>query len=57
MNKKLLNLMAGSLVLICSVSIVQPTLTATGSNPIVGDSYTLFNGNYVSQGNSGANQT
>jgi hypothetical protein len=57
MKKKLLNLMAGSFVLICSVSIAQPTLTATGINPVLGDNLTYFNGNYVGPGPSGANQT
>lgn len=57
MKKKLLNLMAGSLVLICSVSIAQPTLTATGINPVLGDNLTYFNTNYVSAGSSGPSQT
>lgn len=57
MKKNLLNLMTGSLVLICSVSIAQPTLTATGINPIIGDSYTLNGSGYVSPGSAGASQT
>ena len=57
MKKKLLNFMAGSLMLTYSVSIAQPTLTATGINPVIGDNLTYFNGNYVSPGSSGASQT
>ena len=38
-------------------AIAQPTLTATGINPAVGDQITGNNANYVSPGNAGANQT
>ncbi len=41
----------------CSVSYAQPILTATGTNPVIGDSYTFNNGAYVSPGNSGVSQT
>ena len=57
MRKKLLALTTGSLMLICSVSIAQPTLTATGMNPVIGNSYTGESANYVSPGSSGASQT
>ena len=57
MKKKLLSLMTWSLVLMCSVSIAQPTLTATGMNPVIGNSYTVESANYVSPGSSGASQT
>ncbi len=57
MKKKLLNLMAGCMALIGSVSIAQPTLTATGINPVLSESLTYFNANYVSPGSSGASQT
>ena len=49
--------MTGSLILMCSVSFAQPTLTATGTNPVIGNSYTSASGNYVSPGGSGASQT
>lgn len=57
MKKTLLCSMIGSLALMCSVSLAQPVLTATGINPVIGESFTLFNTGYVSPGNSGANQT
>lgn len=57
MKKKLLAFMTGSLMLICSVSIAQPTITATGINPVIGNSFTTQAANYVSPGSSGAGQT
>lgn len=57
MKKNLLKLMTGSLVIICSVSIAQPTLTATGVNPVIGENYTLNGSAYVSPGSAGASQT
>ncbi len=57
MTKKILNLVVGSFVMICAVSNAQPTLTATGINPVIGESYTLSSSAYVSPGNAGANQT
>lgn len=35
----------------------QPTLTASGCNPQIGDAFTNYTGNYVSPGSGGANQT
>jgi hypothetical protein len=57
MKKKLLNLIAGSTLLFHCVSNAQPILTATGTNPVVGNHFTLVYSNYVSSGNAGANQT
>jgi hypothetical protein len=57
MKKKLLLLISGSLMLTCSVSIAQPTLTAAGINSVIGESFTFYNTSYISPGNSGANQT
>ena len=57
MTKKLLNLITGSFALICSVSLAQPTLTATGINSVIGETFTLNGSAYVSPGNAGANQT
>lgn len=49
--------MTGSLVLMCSVSLAQPTLTATGINPVIGESFTFNGSTYVSPGSAGASQT
>jgi hypothetical protein len=58
MTKKLLNLISGSLFLMCSASIAQPTLTATGINPVIGESFTLNNSTAsISPGSAGASQT
>lgn len=38
-------------------SIAQPTITATGVNPVIGESYNIQNCNYINPGNAGANQT
>jgi len=41
-----------------SISLTaQPTITATGINPLVGESFTGYSANYISPGNSGASQT
>lgn len=56
MKKNLLKTLA-ALTICSSASIAQPTLTATGINPVVGDSYILKQGNFVSPGSAGANQT
>lgn len=37
--------------------LAQPTLTATGINPVVGDQYTTQTAQYVNPGSPGANQT
>jgi hypothetical protein len=57
MTKKLLSLITGSYLLIYSVSNAQPILTATGINPVIGDNFNNVSSNYISPGNSGANQT
>jgi hypothetical protein len=57
MKKNLLNLFTTTLALGGSVSFAQTTLTATGINPVIGESYTLKDGAYLSPGNSGAGQT
>lgn len=57
MKKKLLSLLTGGFVLMCSVSLAQPTLTATGVNPVYGDVYSGYTSGYISPGSSGANQT
>lgn len=48
-------------ILACAVSplalLSQPTLTASGTNPVIGDNLTNHNTAYVSPGSSGANQT
>lgn len=56
MKKKLLKSFA--IITACSTAaFAQPTLTATGINPVVGDAYTTKMCNYVSPGSAGANQT
>lgn len=35
----------------------QPTIQSTGINPIVGEAFTIYNCDWVSEGNSGANET
>lgn len=57
MTKTLLNLFTGSLLLTCSVSIAQPTLSGTGTNPVIGESTTYTGTSYFSAGPSGASQT
>jgi len=37
--------------------LAQPTITATGLNPVVGDHFTSNNAAYIAPGNAGANQT
>lgn len=57
MKKNLLNLMIGSLVIISSVSIAQPTLTGAGTNPTIGQSFTYTGTSYFAPGSAGASQT
>ena len=40
-----------------SISFAQPTLTASGSNPVIGDNYTYSSTSYFSAGSAGASQT
>ncbi len=54
MKKLVLSFIA--FVSMCS-AIAQPTLTATGINPIMGETHTYASSAYVSPGTSGANQT
>ena len=57
MTKKLLSLTTGIFTLVCVVSKAQPVLTSAGINPVIGESFTFINSNYISPGNAGANQT
>jgi hypothetical protein len=56
MKKILQILFFGSLISTANV-VAQPTLTASGINPAVGDQINSNGANYVSPGNAGANQT
>lgn len=56
MKKNLLKTLA-AITLCSSAAIAQPTLTAIGINPVVGDLYTLKQCNFVNPGSAGANQT
>lgn len=49
--------MTGTFVLGASVALAQPTLTATGINPVIGESFTLNTSPFVSAGSAGASQT
>jgi hypothetical protein len=57
MKKNILYFITGCFTFMYSVSHAQPTLTAIGSNPVVGDHFSLVKSNYVNPGNAGANQT
>jgi len=57
MKKQLLRLLSFNLVLIGSAAIAQPTLTATGCNPTIGNSFTFTQTAHFSEGGSGASQT
>jgi hypothetical protein len=57
MKKNLPNLLLATSLLTLSISMAQPTLTATGINPATGNSFVNYNTNYLSQGAAGANQT
>jgi hypothetical protein len=57
MKKPLHKLFLGTFAISAVFSNAQPVLTATGVNPVIGESFTLFNGNYVSPGSAGAGQT
>jgi hypothetical protein len=57
MTKKLLSLMAISIVLLHAVSLAQPILTASGINFVIGETFKMNYSNYVSPGGAGANQT
>jgi hypothetical protein len=57
MKKTLPNFLLASFGLFTSLSVAQTSLTATGINPLIGETYTLKSGAYVSPGNAGASQT
>jgi hypothetical protein len=54
MKKNLLQVIA---VFYCTNILAQPTLNSSGLNPVLGETLKIKSGNYVSPGNSGANQT
>lgn len=56
MKKNLLTILS-AITMISSVAVAQPTLTATGINPVAGDLLTLKNGPAVNPGSAGSNQT
>lgn len=56
MKKRLPAFILGMLAVSYSVAWAQPTLTATGCNPVIGETATYYNGTHLSQGGSGANQ-
>lgn len=57
MKKLLLNVMTVGFVITASAVIAQPILTAAGINPVIGESFTLNNGVFVSPGTAGPGQT
>lgn len=54
MKKFLLLLFAG---FNATIVFAQPILTASGTNPVIGDIVSTYEGSYVAPGNAGANQT
>jgi hypothetical protein len=57
MKKTLLKTLTVSFLAAATVSIAQPTLTATGTNPVIGNSFTYTGTGYFNPGASGAGQT
>ncbi len=57
MKTSLRNLLLSAGLAVGFSAIAQPTLTATGINPVIGDNIAEHNANYVSPGSSGASQT
>jgi hypothetical protein len=57
MKTSLRNLVLSTGLAIGFSAIAQPTLTATGINPVIGDNIAEHNANYVSPGSAGAIQT
>ncbi|MCW3084720.1 MAG: hypothetical protein JWP12_2086 [Bacteroidetes bacterium] len=58
MKKPLLSLLSATFLLATAVSVAQPTLTATGMNPVIGNTFTLnTSSTYFAPGSAGANQT
>ncbi len=57
MKKNLRIVLIASLGLFYFVSTAQPTITATGCNPVIGDHFDVVFSDYVNPGNSGVNQT
>ncbi|HKC68949.1 MAG TPA: T9SS type A sorting domain-containing protein [Bacteroidia bacterium] len=57
MKTPLQNLFLAAGLFTASLCIAQPTLTATGINPVVGDAFVDYGTGYVGPGSAGANQT
>src|SRR5687767_6662699 len=57
MKKNTLLISFSLLLLSIYSSKTQPVLTATGINPVIGNTFTSNSTNYVSPGSPGANQT
>ncbi|HXD91911.1 MAG TPA: T9SS type A sorting domain-containing protein [Bacteroidia bacterium] len=57
MKTPLQNLFLAASLFTACMGIAQPTLTAAGINPVVGDAFVDNNTDYVSPGAAGANQT
>jgi hypothetical protein len=55
--KKSLHLFFGIALFASASLLAQPVLTATGCNPVAGNTQTLTNTNAISPGSAGANQT
>ena len=55
-NSTLRNVLIGC-ALVPIGMLAQPTLTATGINPVISDQLSTETAQYVTPGNSGANQT
>ncbi len=58
MKKPLLSLLSATFLMATAVSVAQPTLTATGINPVIGNTFTYTTtSTYFAQGSAGAGQT
>ncbi|MFI5140941.1 MAG: T9SS type A sorting domain-containing protein [Bacteroidia bacterium] len=57
MKTSLQNLFLAASLFTACVGMAQPTITAAGINPVVGDAFVDHNTNYISPGTAGANQT
>lgn len=57
MRKNLLHSLSYSFVLLSTISLAQPSLNSSNTNPVIGDVFVSKNANYVSPGPAGASQT
>lgn len=51
------NLLFIGATLVSAITIAQPSLNSTNSNPVIGDIFTIKAASWINEGSSGANQT